>query len=41
MKTKAELCLLPIQVGAYMQVMESNARAVSRITGLKLQMGRT
>jgi DNA mismatch repair protein MutS len=31
-------CLLLMQVGAFMQVMDEDARAVSQVTGLKLQM---
>lgn len=31
-------CLLLIQVGVFMQVMDEDARAVSEVTGLKLQM---
>lgn len=31
-------CLLLMQVGAFMQVMGEDARAVSQVTGLKLQM---
>ena len=31
-------CILLMQVGAFMQVMDANARSVSRITGLKLQV---
>ena len=31
-------CLLLMQVGAFMQVMGDDARAVSEVTGLKLQM---
>lgn len=31
-------CLLLMQVGAFMQVMNDDARAVSQVTGLKLQM---
>jgi len=31
-------CLLLMQVGAFMQVMDQDARAVSQVTGLKLQM---
>jgi len=30
--------LLLMQVGAFMQVMDEDARAVSKVTGLKLQM---
>ena len=37
---KAEVadCLLLMQVGVFMQVMDEDARAVSEVTGLKLQM---
>jgi DNA mismatch repair protein MutS len=37
---KAEVpdCLLLMQVGAFMDVMDEDARAVSQVTGLKLQM---
>ncbi len=31
-------CLLLMQVGVFMQVMDEDARAVSEVTGLKLQM---
>ena len=31
-------CLLLMQVGAFVQVMDEDARAVSEVTGLKLQM---
>ena len=31
-------CLLLMQVGAFMQVMDENARSVATVTGLKLQM---
>ncbi len=31
-------CLLLMQVGAFMQVMDEDARVVSKVTGLKLQM---
>ncbi len=31
-------CLLLMQVGVFMQVMNEDARAVSQVTGLKLQM---
>ncbi len=33
-------CLLLMQVGAFMQVMNDDARVVSQVTGLKLQMAR-
>jgi DNA mismatch repair ATPase MutS len=32
-------CLLLMQVGAFMQVMDDDARSVATITGLKLQNG--
>lgn len=32
-------CLLLMQVGSFMQVMNDDARAVAAITGLKLKMG--
>lgn len=37
---KAEVpdCLLLMQVGAFMDVMDEDARAVSEVTGLKLRM---
>ena len=37
---KAEVpdCLLLMQVGAFMDVMDEDARAVAEVTGLKLQM---
>ena len=31
-------CLLVMQVGAFMQVMDEDARTVAAVTGLKLQM---
>jgi len=31
-------CLLLMQVGVFMQVMDEDARAVSQVTGLKLRM---
>ena len=31
-------CLLLMQVGVFMQIMDEDARAVSEVTGLKLQM---
>ena len=31
-------CLLLMQVGVFMQVLDEDARAVSEVTGLKLQM---
>lgn len=38
LKQEAPDCILLMQVGAFMQVMDDDARAVSEITGLKLQM---
>lgn len=38
LKEEAEGFLLLMQVGAFMQVMDDDARAVSAVTGLKLQM---
>ena len=38
LKKEAPDCLLLMQVGAFMQVMDQDARAVSKVTGLKLQM---
>lgn len=38
LKTETPDCLLLMQVGAFMQVMDDDARAVSKVTGLKLQM---
>ncbi len=38
LKQEAPNCVLLMQVGAFMQVMNDDARAVSEITGLKLQM---
>ena len=38
LKEKAPDCLLLMQVGVFMQVMDEDARAVSKVTGLKLQM---
>jgi len=38
MKQEEPECILLMQVGAFMQVMNDDARAVSDITGLKLQM---
>ena len=39
LKSEALGCVLLMQVGAFMQVMGDDARAVSEVTGLKLQMG--
>ena len=38
LKEEVPDCLLLMQVGAFMQVMDEDARAVSDVTGLKLQM---
>ena len=38
LKKEAPDCLLLMQVGAFMQVMDEDAQAVSKVTGLKLQM---
>ena len=38
LKKEAPGCILLMQVGAFMQVMDEVARAVSEVTGLKLQM---
>jgi DNA mismatch repair protein MutS len=38
LKQEVPDCLLLMQVGAFMQVMDEDARAVSEVTGLKLQM---
>ncbi len=38
LKAEATDCLLLMQVGVFMQVMDEDARAVSEVTGLKLQM---
>ncbi len=38
LKKEVPDCLLLMQVGAFMQVMDEDARAVSEVTGLKLQM---
>ncbi len=39
LKAEASGCLLLMQVGAFMQVMDEDARAVSAVTGLELQVG--
>lgn len=39
LKAEAPGCLLLMQVGAFMQAMNEDARAVSAVTGLKLQIG--
>jgi DNA mismatch repair protein MutS len=38
LKAEAPDCLLLMQVGAFMDVMDEDARAVAEVTGLKLQM---
>ena len=38
LKQEAGDCLLLMQVGAFMQVMDEDARKVAAVTGLKLQM---
>ncbi len=38
LKEKVPDCLLLMQVGVFMQVLNEDARAVSQVTGLKLQM---
>lgn len=38
LKEQVPDCLLLMQVGAFMQVMDGDARAVAGVTGLKLQM---
>lgn len=38
LKQEAGDCILLMQVGAFMQVMDEDARKVSEVTGLKLQM---
>ena len=38
LKAEAPDCLLLMQVGAFMDVMDEEARAVAEVTGLKLQM---
>ena len=38
LKEQVPDCLLVMQVGVFMQVMDDDARAVSEVTGLKLQM---
>ena len=38
LKAEAGGCLLLMQVGSFMQVMDEDARAVAAVTGLKLQM---
>ena len=38
LKREAPDCLLLMQVGAFMNVLNDDARAVARVTGLKLKM---
>ena len=38
LKEEAPDCILLMQVGAFMQVLNEDARAVSQVTGLKLRM---
>lgn len=38
LKKEALDCILLMQVGAFMQVLDEDARSVSQVTGLKLQM---
>ena len=38
LKLEAPGCVLLMQVGAFMKVLDEDARAVSGVTGLKLQM---
>lgn len=38
MKQATSDCLLLMQVGAFMQVMDEDARALATVTGLKLRM---
>ncbi len=40
LKQEAPDCILLMQVGAFMQVMNDDARAVSEITGLDKYIGR-
>ncbi|MBF0552871.1 MAG: hypothetical protein HQK60_20340 [Deltaproteobacteria bacterium] len=39
LKQQAPDCILLMQVGAFMQVMDEDARQVNEVTGLKLQLG--
>jgi len=39
LKQEVPDCLLLMQVGAFLQVMETDARTVAQVTGLKLQVG--
>ena len=38
LKQEAPDCILLMQVGAFMQVMDKDAKTLSQLTGLKLQM---
>lgn len=38
LKAQAPDCLLLLQVGAFMKVLDEDARAVAAVTGLKLQL---
>ena len=38
LKQEAKDCILLVQVGAFMQVMDTDAKTLSQLTGLKLQM---
>ena len=38
LKKEAPGCLLLMQVGVFMQVLDEDARIISKVTGLKLQM---
>jgi DNA mismatch repair protein MutS len=38
LKQEAKDCILLMQVGAFMQVMDKDAKTLSQLTGLKLQM---
>jgi len=38
LKKESPKCLLLMQVGAFMQVIDDDARAVSQVTGLKLRL---
>ena len=38
LKLEAPDCILLMQVGAFMQVMDNDAKVLSQLTGLKLQM---
>ncbi len=39
LKKECADCILLMQVGAFMHVMDDDAAAVSKVTGLKLQLG--